>query len=106
MQYEGEKTRGQENKKTRGQEDKKTRRQEDKKTRGQENERTRGLENERTRGREGEKTRGHINHRGFKAKNSCMSRFFDELCSQLFEGKTPASTEKNETMGSDPDVSF
>jgi len=57
-----------------------------------------------------------------------MSRFFDELCSQLFEGKTPpsaakmkqwgqtpmfhfeektpASTEKNETMGSDPDVSF
>ena len=82
----------------RKQEDKKTRKQENKKTREQENKRTRKLENKRT--------RGHINHRGFKAKNSCMSRFFDELCSQLFEEKTPASTEKNETMGSDPDVSL
>ncbi len=67
-----------------------------------EGEKTRGQENKKTRELEDERTRGHINHRGFKAKNSFMSRFFDELCSQLFEGKTPPYAAKMKQWGLTP----
>ena len=104
--------RKQEDKKTRKQEDKRTRKQEDKRTRGLENERTRKRENEGTRGRGDERARGHINHRGFKVINPCVSRRFDELHLQLFEWKTPSIATKMKQWGQtpmfhfDPDVSL